>query len=123
VTGRVDDITDELRTVDVVAAAVRFGAGSPVKVVEAFAHRIPVVATPFALENLDARPGTHALEGASADEFAARCVELLTDPARRARLADAAEELYRRQYAADAVGVRVKTLVQGLIAGTRPLPQ
>lgn len=115
VTGWVDELAHELSRVDVVAAALRFGAGSPLKVAEAFAHRIPVVATPNALENLDARPDTHVLTGESAAELASSCVALLTDVPLRTRLADAAEELYAREYAADVVGTRVKALVRELV--------
>lgn len=115
VTGWVDSITDELRRVDVVVAALRFGAGSPLKVAEALAHRIPIVATPFAIQNFDARAGTHVLVGESAAELASSCVQLLTDSSLRARVSDAAGELYERDYAADVLRTRIQALVRDVI--------
>ena len=44
-TGQVPDITDELARADVIVIPLRYGSGTRVKILEAFAHRIPVVST------------------------------------------------------------------------------
>jgi glycosyltransferase involved in cell wall biosynthesis len=58
------------------------GAGARVKIVEALAARLPVVATSFACEGLGLTPGAHYLEGESPAELADRALALLRDPAR-----------------------------------------
>jgi len=58
------------------------GAGARVKIVEAMAARLPVVATRFACEGLGLTPGTHYLEGETAAELADRALALLRDPDR-----------------------------------------
>ena len=45
VTGLVPDIGTELAIADVVAVPLRYGGGTRIKILEAFAHRIPVVST------------------------------------------------------------------------------
>ncbi|MGQ0830928.1 MAG: glycosyltransferase [Microthrixaceae bacterium] len=95
VTGQVDDITDELARADVVTVPVRRGAGTRIKVLEALAHRVPVVATSIGVEGLDTTHDVHLLVADTPAAFAAACVRLLQDAGLRRRLADAGERLVR----------------------------
>ena len=61
VVGQVDDIADELARADVVVVPLRFGSGTRLKVLEAFAHRIPVVSTTLGAEGLGVVDGVHLL--------------------------------------------------------------
>src|SRR5262249_44972626 len=61
VTGWVEEIDPELARADVVAVPVRFGGGTRIKVLEAFAHRIPVVSTTLGVEGLDVEAGRELL--------------------------------------------------------------
>ena len=45
VVGRVPDMAAELARADLVVVPVRYGSGTRVKILEAFAHRVPVVST------------------------------------------------------------------------------
>ena len=45
VVGRVPDIATELARADLVVVPVRYGSGTRIKILEAFAHRMPVVST------------------------------------------------------------------------------
>ena len=54
--GQVPDITDELRRADVIVIPMRYGSGTRIKILEAFAHRIPVVSTTMGAEGLGVRP-------------------------------------------------------------------
>ena len=98
VTGQVPNITDELSIADVVAVPLRQGAGTRIKVLEAMAHRVPVVATSIAVEGLDVIHGRHLLVADQPDSFASACVSVLRDGELRTRLADAGEQLVREQY-------------------------
>ena len=93
VTGPVDDMATELAVADVVAVPLREGAGTRIKVLEALAHRIPVVATSVAVEGLDVVAGRHLLVADEPEAFAAGCVTLLRDEPRRRALADAGAQL------------------------------
>jgi glycosyltransferase involved in cell wall biosynthesis len=120
VTGYVADITTELARADVVAVPLREGAGTRIKVLEALAHRVPVVATSIAVEGLDVTPGVHLLVADEPDAFAAACVSLLRDRALRARLADAGERLVRDQHGWEHARSAVATLADRISRSTRP---
>ena len=110
VTGPVDDMATELARADVVAVPLREGAGTRIKVLEALAHRIPVVATSVGVEGLAVDPGRHLLVADDPEAFAAGCVTLLTDEATRRTLADAGARLVGDRYRWDqarAAAVRV----------------
>jgi glycosyltransferase involved in cell wall biosynthesis len=107
----VTDIADELRLANVAAVPIRFGGGTRIKVIEAFAHRVPVVATTVGIEGLDVEPCEHLLTGDDARSFADACIRLLDDPLLRERITAAAyrrwNERYRWEYVRDAVGAVV----------------
>jgi glycosyltransferase involved in cell wall biosynthesis len=69
-TGQVPDITDELARADIVIIPLRYGSGTRVKILEAFAHRIPVVSTTMGAEGLEVEPGTHLLVADDPDAIA-----------------------------------------------------
>jgi glycosyltransferase involved in cell wall biosynthesis len=116
VTGRVPDIAVELERADAMVVPLRFGSGTRIKILEAFAHRIPVVATPAACEGLDVKAGEH-LEVASAPaEFARACREVLIDPDRRSRMVAAAEKLYRERYTTASVAAAVGGIVARVVS-------
>ena len=52
VTGYVPHIEDELARSDAVIVPIRFGSGTRIKLLEAFAHRIPAVSTSIGAEGL-----------------------------------------------------------------------
>ena len=55
---------------DLVVVPLRFGSGTRLKVLEAFAHRVPVVSTTLGAEGLGARDGVHLLVADTADDLA-----------------------------------------------------
>ena len=103
VTGLVPDITDELLRADVAAVPIRFGGGTRIKILEAFAHRIPVVSTTMGAEGLEVHGGEQLLIADDKSGFAERCAELLTDETLRASLADAAHRHWTERFTADAL--------------------
>jgi glycosyltransferase involved in cell wall biosynthesis len=86
VIGSVARSVDALREASVLAFPCPPTSGPKVKVLEALAHGVPAVTTPFGVEGLWLRPG----EGAVVSErpqFAAALAALLADPDRRRALA------------------------------------
>jgi glycosyltransferase involved in cell wall biosynthesis len=86
VVGFVPAIESELARADVVVVPLRYASGTRVKILEALAHRIPVVSTTMGAEGLGLVPGRHLLVADDADGLARACVDVLTDPALRERL-------------------------------------
>ncbi len=77
--GRVDDLSEFYNRARLFVAPTRFAAGVPLKIYEAAAHGLPVVATPLLAAQLGWQPGTDLLTGESADAFADACAALYRD--------------------------------------------
>lgn len=102
-TGQVADIVDELARADVIVIPLRYGSGTRVKILEAFAHRVPVVSTTIGAEGLDLDPGTHLLVADTADGIAAACAQLLEDEALRRSMVEHAHALFLERYQSSVV--------------------
>jgi len=110
--GQVPDIRSELATADLVVVPLRFGSGTRIKILEAFAHRIPVVSTALGAEGLGARDGAHLLIADTAEGITAACVRLLSDLRLRESLVDDAEKLFLERYESTVVSRRVREVAQ-----------
>jgi glycosyltransferase involved in cell wall biosynthesis len=106
--GPVDDASADVSAATIAIAPVRAGAGTPIKILEAWACGTPVVATSFAVQGFKATSGIEVLVADSATDFADACVALLRDPERRRRLAAAGEERWHAHHAPDVVGAAVR---------------
>src|SRR5690606_1651833 len=91
-------LADEYRRAHAVIAPIRAGGGTRIKVLEAFAHGRPLIATPLAVEGLAVEPGTHALVGETPDDLAEHAVRLMADAAMGEGLAARAWALVRASY-------------------------
>jgi glycosyltransferase involved in cell wall biosynthesis len=99
----------------VAVAPLRAGGGSRIKVLEALAHRCPVVATRVGAEGLDVRDGEHLLVADGPERFAGACLELLAGDELAARLAEAGRDLVESRYAAPVVARRIAGLCRELL--------
>jgi Glycosyl transferases group 1 len=117
-TGWVPEMVPELAKADVIAVPLRFGSGTRLKILEAFAHRIPVVSTTLGAEGLDARDGEHLLLADTAEAFAAACARALEDRELRVRLVDNASRLVSARYASANVQARIVDEVRRLTGQT-----
>jgi glycosyltransferase involved in cell wall biosynthesis len=116
-TGFVPDVTRELANGDVAAVPIRFGGGTRVKILEAFAHRIPVVSTTLGCEGIDTTDGRHLLIADDPDGFASACVEALVNVPLRRTLTEAAHALYWNQYRSQVVADTIIQVAAGVAAG------
>lgn len=89
VTGAVAEVGPLYADADVVAVPLFTGSGSRIKVLEAFAHRRPVVSTPKGAEGIEADPGVHFLSATSAHEFATALEAASEQPAAGQRVSAA----------------------------------
>jgi glycosyltransferase involved in cell wall biosynthesis len=120
VVGEVPSMDEELARATVAVVPVRFGSGTRVKILESFAHRVPVVSTTLGAEGLDVEDGVHLLLADEPEELAAAAVRLLGDAALRVRLTEAAEERYLDRYDGRLANEGVRHLVEDVArTGTR----
>jgi len=101
--GHVDDIEPWFRQARVMAVPLRSGSGMRVKVLDAFARGLPVVATHVGCEGIDALVGRHLLAADQSRQFAAHLVTVLRDDALASSLASEARMLVLERYDIDAV--------------------
>jgi glycosyltransferase involved in cell wall biosynthesis len=102
VTGTVPDVRPYLWDASVAIVPLRIGGGTRLKIYEAMAAGVPVVATTIGAEGLDVDGKTIALADTPAD-FARRCLDLCgdalcSDPAAGHTLATAARDMVATRY-------------------------
>ena len=112
VVGEVPSMESELVRATVAVVPVRYGSGTRVKILESFAHRVPVVSTTLGAEGLDVEDGVHLLLADGPEELAAATVRLLGDPLLREGLTQAAEALYLDRYDGRLADQDVRRLVE-----------
>lgn len=99
--GFVKDLRDAYAGSSCAVVPLLQGGGTPLKLIEALAYGLPVVATSRAAAALGLHGGEHCLTAASAEEFAAALVRVLRDGA--PQLALAGRELARERYSIEAL--------------------
>lgn len=96
--GEVDDLDSFIAQSAMLVVPLRIGGGTRIKILEAWAKKLPVVSTSIGCEGLGATDGENLLVADSPKAFAGQCVELLQDPELGARLAGNAYSYARERY-------------------------
>jgi glycosyltransferase involved in cell wall biosynthesis len=91
----------------VALAPLRAGGGTRLKILEAMALGVPVVATTVGCEGLHARPDREVAIGDTPGDFARKTIELLTSDSYWHGLADGGRELVERDYDWDKLAMRL----------------
>jgi glycosyltransferase involved in cell wall biosynthesis len=95
--GFVPDVFDVLRGATIFVCPMRQGTGIKIKLLEAMACGLPIVASPLALEGIpEAEDGRHLRVAASADAFVSGLLELLDDAGLRRQMGERARGLMTR---------------------------
>lgn len=102
-TGYVDDIRPHVWRARCFIAPLRVGGGTRLKLLDAWAMGMGIVATPIAAEGLDVIDGENMLRATTADEFAAAVRRVLEDDALRTRLETGARRMAEAKYGWDVV--------------------
>jgi sugar transferase (PEP-CTERM/EpsH1 system associated) len=103
VTGTVPDVRPYLRGARALVVPLRVAGGTRLKILEAFAARVPVVSTRIGAEGIDCAAGREILFAETPDEFAVALSRLEADASLRQGLVERASILARR-YDWDAIG-------------------
>jgi glycosyltransferase involved in cell wall biosynthesis len=97
-TGPVADVLPHLHRARVTVMPLRAGSGSRLKVLEALAAGVPVVATPFAVSGIDVRHGTHALVAQNPSDLAELAISVIADDELARRLSIEGRRLVEERY-------------------------
>jgi glycosyltransferase involved in cell wall biosynthesis len=107
----VPSMEEELSRAAVVVVPLWVGAGARVKIVEAMAARVPVVATPEAVEGLELEPDLHFRSAEDPGGLGAAVLSLLFDAAERLRLGAQGRMLAESRWSLDEVASRQERLI------------
>lgn len=118
----VADLSPLYASARIAIAPLRAGAGTKIKILEAFAHGVPVVTTPVGLEGLGVTPGQHALIGNDAQQLADACALLLQYPETAQRLVAAARDYVKAHHALAHVEATIVQAVAPPLSATREVP-
>ena len=119
VTGPVPDDRPYLAGADLYVVPMRVGGGIRLKILQAMAAGVPVVATSLAYEGITATAGEHLAVGDSPAEFARAVVELIRSPARRAEQTQRARRFVEAAYDWRVVVPRLVAHYEQLVADRR----
>ena len=121
-TGYVDDIRPHVLGAACFLAPLRVGGGTRLKILDAWAMGMPVVATSIACEGLDAMHGENILIADDVASFVRETTRVLADPALGHRLGVAARATVERSYSWNVLGTRLREGYHGAIARRRSRP-
>jgi glycosyltransferase involved in cell wall biosynthesis len=107
----VADVSCYYRRADLVVAPLRAGGGTRIKIIEAAAHGVPIVATAFAIEGTTFRDALDILIANDERSFLRACLLLAHNRALAARLAEQALIKAKRDYSPSYWETRVADLI------------
>lgn len=113
VTGFVDDVRAWVHGAGVYVVPIRYGSGTRLKVLEAFALGMPTVSTQLGAEGIATHEGQDILLRDEPERMARAIVELLRDPEFAARLATNARANVEQNYDWPALGERMADVHSG----------
>jgi len=112
------DLPAILRQATLALAPMRCGAGVPIKVLEAWACGVPVVASPWAVAGTSGRQGEDfRVVGQHPIDWVSAIQELLDSPGERQRLADNGRRRLAADYSRETVYAQLRGVVDDLAAG------
>ena len=122
VTGEVEDVRPYVEKASVFVTPIREGGGTRLKVLNAIAQGIPLVATSVAVEGINVRNGVHALLADDAIGFAQAVGLLFRDVHLRKAISRAGRELVVREFSWEVIGRQLKAAYETVAAckGERP---
>ena len=95
----IDDLEPVYRSCRCVVLPIRTGSGTRLKVYEALAHGVPVVATPEAIAGIALTGGVEALVHSATEELTGAAISLLADPHSADDIGRAGRDKFERELA------------------------
>jgi glycosyltransferase involved in cell wall biosynthesis len=104
IAGSVADIREHVRDAAALVVPLLAGGGTRLRVLEAMAMRIPIVATRVGVEGIECTHGQHVLVADAAEDFARQLIALLDRAELRESLTMEGRQLVERRYSWQAIG-------------------
>ena len=117
--GPVDDVGAELGRAAAAVVPIRWGAGTRIKILEAIAHRLPVVSTTIGAEGLGLSEERHLLLADDEGGFAEACLRALDSGPDVVAMIERAHESFLAHHERTAVSHRLERRVRELLDGSR----
>jgi glycosyltransferase involved in cell wall biosynthesis len=114
VTGTVDDVRTFVREASVAVVPLRYGGGTRLKILEAFAMGTPVVSTALGCEGITYENGEHLLLAETPREITEACILLMDNEKKAAEISRAARQLALEKYSWDAITEKMLTSLDGI---------
>ena len=114
--GYVADAASEMATWSAMIVPVRQGAGTRVKIADAFSRKCPVVSTKLGAYGYDVQSGRELLLADKPDDFAQACVSLIRDRVAASAMADRAYAAFLQNWTWDAIAPRVWAAAEDALA-------
>jgi len=116
--GFVPDVRPYFQSACIAVCPIRDGGGTRIKVLDALAQGIPIVATTIACEGIDVVPDRHLLVADTPEEFASQIKRIFEDANLRTALAANGRALAERAYSWDAIAAKLgRVYGEAAIAG------
>jgi len=113
--GAVDDLAALYSEAAITIVPLRAGGGSRLKILEAFAHRLPVVASHDAARGLDVTDGKELVLAVDDDELASAALRILAEPASAAAMTASARRFVTEHHELGTVARELASRVTALI--------
>jgi len=113
--GRLDEVGPEMATWSATIIPVRAGAGTRIKLAEAFARRCPVVATALGAYGYDVHDGEEVFIADEPERFASRCLDLIRLPERARGMADRAHHRFLQSWTWESYATVVEDAVRAAV--------
>ena len=118
--GFVDDLDSLMADADVLIAPLREGSGTRIKILDAWAHGVPVVSTRVGAQGLDAVDGIHLLLADDACLIADAVQRIVAEPELASELSTAGRQLVHDRYARATALDSARNVVRGVIGDESP---
>lgn len=113
VTGYVDSVDDYYQICDYMIVPLFFGSGQRVKIIEGFAHGMPIISTKIGAEGLEYKNNENILIADDAEEFI-KAIELMRDDHLRSLLSKHSIETYLKNYSPEAIRLQLEGTIDAL---------
>jgi glycosyltransferase involved in cell wall biosynthesis len=105
--GWIKDPSEEIATWSAMIVPIRLGAGTRVKVAEAFSRKVPLVSTGLGAFGYDVVDGKELILADTPEVFAKACVRMIREPVEAATMAERAWQSFLNSWTWDAIAPRV----------------
>lgn len=102
--GYVDDVTKYYERSNIYICPIRDGGGTKLKILDAFAKRMAVIAYSIACEGIEVSHGENVMIAEDADQFAQYIIDLIDDTDKCIELGNNAYRLVNYKYNYDSIG-------------------